>query len=329
MIPGFHYGIYSCESCKGFFKRTVQNGKTFTCKQSSSCAVEVSNRKKCPACRYNKCRAVGMKVEGPIRPDRTRGGRSNYDGKSPVMPLNSSSSNITPHHKLKRPYGTSSLSSPEEQSVVNCCESRLSHEDSDKFDSLLHLADHCLYKIVKWARVLPEFISITTDDQILLLQNNWCELLFLNCCFHSMYHRPGLRVSKHHSLTPQMAEELGVEKVMGRLTSIVEDLEDMRVDEYEMPALKSMLLMSPDIVNLSNERAIVEHQDSLIDSLLTYSKVKHPNNHNRVGAMVTKLAELSRCSYVAKEMLTNVQNSGKVPQHSLLHELLKGDVVLH
>ena len=30
-VSGYHYGIHSCESCKGFFKRTVQNNKKFVC----------------------------------------------------------------------------------------------------------------------------------------------------------------------------------------------------------------------------------------------------------------------------------------------------------
>ncbi|XP_054716291.1 LOW QUALITY PROTEIN: nuclear hormone receptor FTZ-F1 beta-like [Uloborus diversus] len=76
-ISGFHYGIFSCESCKGFFKRTVQNKKNYVCLRGANCHVSISTRKKCPACRFNKCLRMGMKLEA-IREDRTRGGRSTY-----------------------------------------------------------------------------------------------------------------------------------------------------------------------------------------------------------------------------------------------------------
>lgn len=76
-ISGFHYGIFSCESCKGFFKRTVQNKKHYVCLRGANCPVAINTRKKCPACRFEKCLRTGMKLEA-IREDRTRGGRSTY-----------------------------------------------------------------------------------------------------------------------------------------------------------------------------------------------------------------------------------------------------------
>ena len=63
-ISGFHYGIFSCESCKGFFKRTVQNKKNYVCLRGASCPVTIATRKKCPACRFEKCLNTGMKLEG-------------------------------------------------------------------------------------------------------------------------------------------------------------------------------------------------------------------------------------------------------------------------
>lgn len=63
-ISGFHYGIFSCESCKGFFKRTVQNRKNYMCLRGGNCPVTVTTRKKCPACRFDKCLGCGMKLEG-------------------------------------------------------------------------------------------------------------------------------------------------------------------------------------------------------------------------------------------------------------------------
>lgn len=63
-ISGFHYGIFSCESCKGFFKRTVQNRKNYVCVRGAACPVAIATRKKCPACRFEKCLQRGMKLEG-------------------------------------------------------------------------------------------------------------------------------------------------------------------------------------------------------------------------------------------------------------------------
>ena len=63
-ISGFHYGIFSCESCKGFFKRTVQNRKNYVCVRGAACPVTIATRKKCPACRFEKCLQRGMKLEG-------------------------------------------------------------------------------------------------------------------------------------------------------------------------------------------------------------------------------------------------------------------------
>lgn len=63
-VSGYHYGLLTCESCKGFFKRTVQNKKVYTCVADRSCHIDKSQRKRCPFCRFQKCLDVGMKLEG-------------------------------------------------------------------------------------------------------------------------------------------------------------------------------------------------------------------------------------------------------------------------
>lgn len=63
-VSGYHYGLLTCESCKGFFKRTVQNKKVYTCVGERTCHIDKSQRKRCPFCRFQKCLEVGMKLEG-------------------------------------------------------------------------------------------------------------------------------------------------------------------------------------------------------------------------------------------------------------------------
>lgn len=63
-VSGYHYGLLTCESCKGFFKRTVQNKKVYTCVAERQCHIDKTQRKRCPYCRFQKCLEVGMKLEG-------------------------------------------------------------------------------------------------------------------------------------------------------------------------------------------------------------------------------------------------------------------------
>ncbi|KAM8796591.1 steroidogenic factor 1 [Eudromia elegans] len=76
-VSGYHYGLLTCESCKGFFKRTVQNNKHYTCTESQNCKIDKTQRKRCPYCRFQKCLTVGMRLEA-VRADRMRGGRNKF-----------------------------------------------------------------------------------------------------------------------------------------------------------------------------------------------------------------------------------------------------------
>lgn len=76
-VSGYHYGLLTCESCKGFFKRTVQNKKVYTCVAERQCHIDKTQRKRCPYCRFQKCLEVGMKLEA-VRADRMRGGRNKF-----------------------------------------------------------------------------------------------------------------------------------------------------------------------------------------------------------------------------------------------------------
>jgi nuclear receptor subfamily 5 group A member 3 len=218
-ISGFHYGIFSCESCKGFFKRTVQNRKNYVCLRGAACPVTIATRKKCPACRFEKCLQKGMKLEA-IREDRTRGGRSTYqcsytlpvsslhhqamgldgqyklngntmkaegyDGKSmngsgdhvmkPGVPLllqeimdveylwQYNESELT---RLNQP-ATGSTEQSSSDAIKNnpfLASAGVTNDNSnpDMIATLCKIADHRLYKIVKWCKSLPLFKNISVS----------------------------------------------------------------------------------------------------------------------------------------------------------------------
>ncbi len=61
---GLHYGIITCEGCKGFFKRTVQNKRIYNCVADGNCEINKAQRNRCQYCRFQKCLHRGMVLAG-------------------------------------------------------------------------------------------------------------------------------------------------------------------------------------------------------------------------------------------------------------------------
>ena len=60
---GKHYGQFTCEGCKSFFKRSVRRNLVYACRGQRNCIIDQHHRNQCQYCRFRKCIDSGMKKE--------------------------------------------------------------------------------------------------------------------------------------------------------------------------------------------------------------------------------------------------------------------------
>lgn len=104
---GKHYGVFSCEGCKGFFKRTVRKELVYHCREKQHCQIDKRMRNRCQYCRYQKCLQVGMRREA-VQEERQNCSQLTY--------LSSPGNSNSPD----RYGGSSTLFLDEQTTPVNC-----------------------------------------------------------------------------------------------------------------------------------------------------------------------------------------------------------------
>lgn len=182
-----HYGVLTCEGCKGFFKRTVQKASKYTCLGNKDCTVDKRRRNRCQFCRFQKCLAVGM-VKEVVRTDSLKGrrGRLPSKPKSPQeVPLFPPMSTIT---ALVRAHLDTSADkanldfSQYNDSMVD--KSQLESRVRDYIDGqLLCMLNSSLDTLYAFMEKIPGFNELNELDRKLLFQTSCLELFALRMAY--------------------------------------------------------------------------------------------------------------------------------------------------
>ncbi|XP_046461109.1 nuclear receptor subfamily 2 group E member 1-like [Daphnia pulex] len=98
---GRHYGVSSCDGCRGFFKRSIRRNLDYMCKESNQCIVDVSRRNQCQACRFRRCLEVKMKRDAVQHERAPRGAlkRSYQPELDPTVQTNATPLLPLSHHQ--------------------------------------------------------------------------------------------------------------------------------------------------------------------------------------------------------------------------------------
>ncbi|XP_077162537.1 retinoic acid receptor RXR-alpha isoform X3 [Paroedura picta] len=178
---GKHYGVYSCEGCKGFFKRTVRKDLTYTCRDNKDCLIDKRQRNRCQYCRYQKCLAMGMKREGmehhPSRPTRLPGRQEEQAvqeerqrGKDRNENEVESTSNANEDMPVEKILEAELAVEPKTETYIEANMGLTPNSPNDPVTNICQAADKQLFTLVEWAKRIPHFSELPLDDQVILLR---------------------------------------------------------------------------------------------------------------------------------------------------------------
>jgi len=197
---GKHYGLYSCEGCKGFFKRTVRKELTYSCRDNKQCVIDKRQRNRCQYCRYQKCLRMGMKREAVQ-------GETNFVN---IQQVFWHSATIDDSRRGVPPGGITEPLSPvnqgnpyEDMPVDQIAEAETEFDrlyertgyPDDNNGSGSHVHDY-LASLIAWTKIIPQFESLKRDDQVYLVQSAWNEITIADIAHKSIDYEDVLLIGK-------------------------------------------------------------------------------------------------------------------------------------
>ncbi|XP_078047361.1 retinoid X receptor ultraspiracle isoform X4 [Augochlora pura] len=268
---GKHYGVYSCEGCKGFFKRTVRKDLSYACREEKSCIIDKRQRNRCQYCRYQKCLAMGMKREA-VQEERQR---TKERDQSEVESTSNSQSDMPIERIL------------EAEKRVECkMESQENYENA-----VSRICDNQLFQLVAWAKHIPNFTSLPLEDQVLLLRAGWNELLIASFSHRSIEVKDdGIVLATGITVYRDSAHQAGVGTIFDRvLSELVSKMRDMKMDRTELGCLRAIILFNPEVRGLKSIQEVSKLREKIYATLEGYCRMAWPEDPGRFAKLLLRL----------------------------------------
>ncbi|XP_069793717.1 retinoic acid receptor RXR-alpha-B-like isoform X2 [Narcine bancroftii] len=310
---GKHYGVYSCEGCKGFFKRTVRKDLTYTCRDIKDCMIDKRQRNRCQYCRYQKCLATGMKREA-VQEERQRGKERSDNELEP-------SSSVNDDMPVEKILEAELAVEPKTETYV---EASQGNSSNDPVTNICQAADKQLFTLVEWAKRIPHFSDLALDDQVILLRAGWNELLIASFSHRSISVKDGILLATGLHVHRSSAHSAGVGSIFDRvLTELVSKMKDMQMDKTELGCLRAIVLFNPDARGLSNPGEVESLREKVYASLEAYTKHKYPDQPGRFAKLLLRLPALRSIGLKCLEHLFFFKLIGDTPIDTFLMEMLE------
>ncbi|KDR16916.1 Retinoic acid receptor RXR-alpha-A [Zootermopsis nevadensis] len=306
---GKHYGVYSCEGCKGFFKRTVRKDLSYACREDKNCTIDKRQRNRCQYCRYQKCLGMGMKREA-VQEERQR----------------------TKERDQNEVESTSSLHTDMPVERILEAEKRVEckTENQVEFESavtnICQATNKQLFQLVEWAKHIPHFTKLPLGDQVLLLRAGWNELLIAAFSHRSMEVKDGIVLATGLTVHRNSAHQAGVGTIFDRvLTELVAKMREMKMDKTELGCLRSVILFNPDVRGLKSGEEVERLREKVYAALEEYTRTTHPDEPGRFAKLLLRLPSLRSIGLKCLEHLFFFRLIGDVPIDEFLVEMLESN----
>ncbi|KAG5267632.1 hypothetical protein AALO_G00223890 [Alosa alosa] len=317
-----HYGVRTCEGCKGFFKRTVQKNAKYVCLANKNCPVDKRRRNRCQYCRFQKCLVVGM-VKEVVRTANLKGRRGRLPSKLKTPQDQSTSPPVSLATALVRAHVDSNppMSRLDYSRFQANPDYHVAGDDTEHIQQFYDLLTGSMGIIRGWAEKIPGFSDLPKPDQDLLFESAFLELFVLRLAYRS-----NPMEGKLIFCSGVVLHRLQCVRGFGDwIDSIVEfsaNLQSLNLDVSSFSCIAALTMVT-ERHGLKEPRKVEELQNRILNCLkdqVTFNGTS-PLSQNHLSKLLGKLPELRTLCTQGLQRIFYLKLEDLVPPPAIIDKL--------